>query len=347
MGKKPKKPEDLSVKQFIKAAEDTYGEGVIAKVGDIKKELIKEKEPTGVFALDFQLNGGFTQSSIVLLWGDPSSGKTLSTLYLSAQLTKQKKTVLFIDAENRFNIEFAEQFGIDFDYFYIARPDVYEKVIDLVDGAVRTNSFALVVVDSTTAGVPEDERDKSAFDAVVAKNARLNSSMCKKVASALQPKNQKDKETYNKTIVVFIAQIRQEIGKMYGDPSVIPGGKALKFYSSTTIRTRCKDYIKKGDDIIGREIFFKVTKASESTPYVSGTYDFYVEPPHIDNNKSIVILGVHMGIIQRKGAWYHYGQNQYQGKEALIEALTADEKTLQEIKEQIINAKKGVQNKEN
>lgn len=320
----------------INAINKKYGDGLIAKASDIEQNLEIKRVSSGILLLDILLNGGIPKSSIITLYGKEGSGKTLTALYLAALFTKQKKAVAFIDEEHKLDLEWAKKIGVDTEYFFVSQPDDLEKGVDIADSLVRSGEFALVIFDSLTAAIPREEIDKSAMQVQVALQARLNSKAFKKFSSGLQPENLKDISTYNNTIVLCTAHLRDKVGTIYGNPEILPGGHCLKHNSHYIIKTNTAKKLAKEKDIIGIELRYRIEKASYSKPYVVGITDFYFDPPRFDNTKTLILYSVNLGIVTQKGAFYTYKDKQFKGKKELIDYLRTEKKELEEIKTKII-----------
>lgn len=325
-----------NLKQLLNAIEKKYGEGTIIRVSDA---VDSEKIPTGIFLIDVLLKGGLPKSSITTFYGGESTGKSLLAVIFAAKLTKEKQRIAIIDSEHSLSKAWLEQNGVDTEYAYFTQPDTYEKAIDIADILVRSKEFELVIFDSLTSAVPKEEVDKSAESQQMALQARLNSKLLKKLTSGLQPKNLADTETYNNTIIILIAQLREKVGCLYGNPEIIPGGHALKHNSHYILKFKSRAILKKKgeNDPVGREISIKVEKAKYSRPLVQGITEFYFHPPKINNKKVFVDYAIQYGIVKRAGAWYTYEDIKEQGADKLFEALKGKPELLAKIKEEVIN----------
>ena len=324
------------MKEILKLLNKKFGEGTIIKASEAEESLKIKKIPTGILTLDFLLEGGFPKSSIITLYGEQSSGKSLISLIFSSQLTNKKENVALIDTEGSYDPDWCKKLKINLDYFFISQPDIYEKVIDIADGLVRSKEFSLVIIDSITSGIPEEEVEKSAFEQQMALQARLNAKLMRKISSALQPSNLKDKSTYNNTTIILIAHIREQVGVLYGNPYTLPGGRAIRHSSSLILFTKSGNLIKKGDKIIGKEIKIKVEKSKISIPHKTGVFDFYFNPPRVDNEKSLILYAIRLGIIKQTGAFYTYKNLKVKGKEELINSLNNQKELLKEMKKEIL-----------
>ncbi len=326
------KEEEKEYRKTITSIEKEFGVGSIASAEEI---LDVEKVSTKNLLLDILTEGGLPKGSITLFYGAESSGKTAQSLLLASVFTSQKIPVLYICAEGDVDKTWIKKLGNDLKYFMIARPDDLEKAIDLADVAVRSKKFGLVIFDSVTAGVPRESLDKKSEKDQMALQARRNSKLVQKITSGLQPANLTDSNSYNKTIVVLIAHLREKVGVMYGSPDTIPGGHALKHHSAYIMRFRSGAKLNRKEETIGIEIKIKIDKAKFSIPLVSGVNEFYFSPPKFNNAKVLLAYASQYGIIERAGAYYSYKDIKAQGqKELLIQLKEA--KLLKEIKQKLI-----------
>lgn len=331
----PSKSDEEEFKKLLKAVEKTFGEGVIVSAEEI---LDVAKVSTRNFLLDVLTAGGLPKGSIILFFGEESAGKTLQTLILSSVFTSQKIPVLYVASEGDIDKNWALKLGNDLKYFYIARPGDLETAINLVDVAVRSKKFGLVIYDSVTAGVPKESLDKDAFAQQMAAQARLNTKLCQKVTSGLQPSNLKDPNAYNNTMVIFIAHVREKVGIVYGNPVTIPGGHALKHHSSYIITFKKGDIIKIKEQPVGRGLKITIAKSKFSKPLVSGVIDVYFEPIRLNNAKVMITYGIQLGIIKQSGSFYSYKDITAQGKLAFLNEVKKSKHFLTEIKTQIIES---------
>lgn len=324
-------PKELE--KLLTQMETRFGAGCIVKAEDYTDV---EKVPTGILLQDILMKGGLPKSSIVLKYGEYSSGKTLTTLYEASVFTKQGIPVLYVDAEHSFDKTWAVKLGNDPKYFHLSQPPDLEKAVDIVDIAVRSKQFGMVIFDSLTAAIPNEAIEKSAYDAQMALQARINSKLCQKVTSGLQPANLKDPNSYNNTIVIFISHLKLKVGVVYGNPETIPGGKAITFHASYVNKYSKGQVIKIGDDAVGQEIRIWIQKAKHSKPYVGGVTEFYFDPPRINNAKTMLVYATQTGVIERAGAFYTYKEIKAQGVSKLVMALKDKPEYLKEIKQAII-----------
>lgn len=330
---KPKCQDDKALNKFIKDVEKQFGDGCIASADEI---LDVTKVPTRNLLLDILTGGGIPQGSITLFFGEESSGKSMQTYLLSSVFTSQKIPVLYICPEGDVDKNWISTLGNDLKYFKIARPDNLEKAIDLADVAVRSRQFGMVIFDSVTASLPKDVFDKSAFDKHMGKQAKLNTDLVQKLTSGLQPENLKEDSSYNKTMVVLIAHVREKIGVVYGNPETIPGGHALRHHSSYIVKFKRGKKLTKDKEIVGREMRVNIDKAKFSRPLVSGVTDIRFDPPRLDNGKVLVTYAIQYGIVEQAGPYLSYGELKEQGKANFLKALKNNPKVLKEIKDKII-----------
>ncbi len=332
-----KKPVKDTLKQYLTALEKTYGNGIVVKADVI---LDATKIPTDILLIDILLEGGFPTGTINLLYGVPSSGKSLASIALARTFTKRQQFVTLIDIEKSYNRKWWEANGVDIKYLYIAQPDELEKAIDIADTLVASKKMGLVIFDSLTSGIPKEVADNSAYKDQIALQARRNAKLMSKVLGRLQPSDLTNPETYNNTIFLGITHLREKVGFVMGNPRIMPGGWSPKHSAHNILLFSKGPMILKKEEPVGHEIRIKVEKSKCSTPYVSGVTEFFNKPPHFNNAKVLVIYAIKYGIIQQAGAWYTYKDCKAQGADKLLEQVT-EKKLLGELKELVItNANK-------
>jgi len=331
--KSPTQTDEEELKKLLKDAEKTFGEGVIASAEEL---LETAKVSSRNLLLDILTKGGLPKGSITLFFGDESSGKSFQTFLLASVFTSQKIPVLYIACEGDFSKTWVAKLGNDLKYFYISKPSSLDKAIDIADIATRSKQFGLIIFDSVTAGISQDVIDKSAAEKQMADQAKLNDKLCKKLTAGLQPSNLKDPNTYNDTIVILIAHTREKVGIVYGNPITIPGGHALKQHSSYIITFKKCKILTQDDKPVGREMNLTITKAKYSKPYGTGLTELYFEPPRLNNAKIMLTYGIQLGVIQKAGTYYSYGDIKAQGQKELILALKEKPGVLAEIKLKLI-----------
>ena len=287
--------------------EKEYGKGTVMKLGDPANQMNIETIPTGSLSLDIALGlGGIPKGRIVEIYGPESSGKTTVTLHMIAEVQKRGGIAGFIDAEHALDPVYARNIGVDIDNLYISQPDNGEQALEICEALVRSEAVNIVVIDSVAALVPQAEIDGDMGDSHVGLQARLMSQALRKLSGTISK---------TKTTAIFINQLREKVGVMFGNPETTPGGRALKFYASIRLEVRRNEALKIGDGIVGNRTTVKVVKNKVAPPFKSAVVDImYGEG--VSHEGELIDLATDANILEKSGAWYAYhGEKLGQGKE--------------------------------
>jgi len=306
--------------------EKKCGKGAVMRLGE-HSALNVESIPTGSLALDVALGiGGMPRGRIVEIYGPESSGKTTVALHVVASAQKRGGEAAFIDAEHALDPAYAKAIGVDVDSLLVSQPDTGEQALEIAEMLVRSGAIDVIVVDSVAALVPRQEIEGEMGDSFVGVQARLMSQALRKLAGAVAKSN---------TIIIFINQLREKIGVMYGNPEVTTGGKALKFYASVRIDVRRMEHIKNGTELLGSRTRAKVVKNKIAPPFKEAEFDImYGEG--ISRLGEIVDLGIKLGIIQKSGAWISMGEMRLgQGRENAKQYLKENPELADSIEQKI------------
>ncbi|MEY4710323.1 MAG: hypothetical protein RLZZ512_1395 [Bacteroidota bacterium] len=315
-----------ALKQTIERLEKTYGKGVVMKMDDTRSVVV-DVISTGSFGLDLALGvGGFPRGRIVEIYGPESSGKTTIALHTIAEAQKKGGICAFIDAEHAFDKLYAENLGIDTSNLLIAQPDDGEQALEIADNLIRSGAIDVLVVDSVAALVPRAEIEGDMGDSKMGLHARLMSQALRKLTG-----------TISKTgcICIFINQLREKIGVMFGNPETTTGGNALKFYASIRLDIRRNAQIKDGDDVMGNRTKVKVAKNKVAPPFRVVEFDI-MYGKGISRAGEVLDIAVDAGIIQKSGSWYSYDTTKLgQGRDAVKELIQDNPEMMAEIEAKI------------
>ncbi len=317
---------EKAIEEALRQIEKSFGEGAIMRMGDAP---IKEVDviPTGAMSLDIALGiGGIPRGRITEIYGPESSGKTTVALHIIAEAQKQGGEVAFIDAEHALDPIYARNLGVDVDRLIVSQPDSGEDALEITEALARSNAFDVIVVDSVAALVPKAELAGVMGESHVGLHARLMSQALRKLTGAVNRSN---------TAAIFINQIREKVGVIYGSPEVTTGGRALKYYSSVRIDVRRGEAIKDGTNLIGNRTRAKVVKNKMAPPFKEAEFDImYGEG--ISKEGCVLDIAADLDIVQKSGSWFSYnGDRLGQGRDKVKEYLKANPELLNEISDKV------------
>lgn len=320
---------DKALETALAQIEKQFGKGSVMRLGDENRPPV-QVIPTGSVAVDVALGvGGLPRGRIIEIYGPESSGKTTLALHAIANAQKQGGIAAFIDAEHALDPEYAQKLGVDIDALLVSQPDTGEQALEIADMLVRSGAISLIVVDSVAALVPRAEIEGEMGDSHVGLQARLMSQALRKLTGALSNSG---------TTMIFINQLREKIGVMFGSPETTTGGKALKFYASVRIDIRRIEALKDGTDIVGNRTRVKVVKNKVAPPFKQAEFDI-LYGHGISREGSLIDMGVDQGIIKKAGAWYTYEGDQLgQGKENARQFLIDNPELATEIETKILTS---------
>ena len=315
-----------ALEMALSQIEKQFGKGSVMKLGDFTAMNI-EAIPTGALSLDIALGiGGIPRGRIIEVFGPESSGKTTLALHMIAEAQKMGGEAAFIDAEHALDPVYAKKLGVDIDNLIVSQPDTGEQALEIAEALVRSGALDIIVVDSVAALVPKAEIDGDMGDSHIGLQARLMSQALRKLAGAINK---------SKSVIVFINQLREKVGVMFGNPETTPGGRALKFYSSVRLEVRRAEQIKQGDSVVGNKTVIKVVKNKVAPPFKTANVDImYGEG--VSKEGELLDLASEIGVVEKSGAWYAYKGNKIgQGKENAKLYLKENKNIANEIEEQV------------
>lgn len=316
-----------ALENAMRQIEKDFGKGSIMKLGEASAKMNIEVIPTGALSLDIALGvGGIPRGRVIEIYGPESSGKTTVALHMIAETQKIGGYAAFIDAEHALDPEYARKLGVDVDNLLISQPDNGEQALEIADALVRSGAIDIIVIDSVAALVPRAEIEGEMGDSYVGLQARLMSQALRKLTGIISK---------SKCATVFINQIREKVGVMFGNPETTTGGRALKFYSTIRLDVRRIETLKNGNDMIGNRTRVKIVKNKIAPPFKQAEFDImYGEG--ISHEGCIVDLGAEFDIINKSGAWYSYGEVRLgQGKEKVKDFLKENPEMAAEIEAKI------------
>ena len=307
--------------------EKQYGKGSVMKLGDSSSNMVVEAVPTGSLGLDIALGvGGVPKGRIVEIYGPESSGKTTVALHMVAEVQKRGGIAGFIDAEHALDPVYAKNIGVDIDNLYISQPDNGEQALEITETMVRSGAVDIVIVDSVAALVPKAEIEGDMGDSHVGLHARLMSQALRKLTAAISRSN---------CVVIFINQLREKVGVMFGNPETTTGGRALKFYASVRLDVRRTETLKQGGEMVGNHVKVKVVKNKVAPPFKQAEFDIMFGTG-ISREGEILDLASECNVVNKSGAWYSYnGECIGQGRENVKIFLKDHPEICEEIEKQV------------
>ncbi|MBQ7373858.1 MAG: recombinase RecA [Clostridia bacterium] len=322
----------------LKEIEKQYGKGAIMKLGQDAADKSIEVIPTGCLTLDLALGvGGVPRGRIVEIYGPESSGKTTVALHVIAETQKAGGIAAFIDAEHALDPVYAAKLGVDLENLYVSQPDTGEQALDITDSLVRSGAVDLIVIDSVAALTPRSEIEGDMGDSHMGSQARLMSQALRKLTAITNKA---------KTCVIFINQLREKVGIMFGNPEVTPGGKALKFYSSIRIDVRKADNLKDSSGMFGNRTKAKIVKNKLAPPFKTAEFDI-IYGEGISQSGCLIDLGVEYGVLEKSGSWFSYnGEKIAQGRDKAKDYVESNPEVKAELEKKIRAAATGTANQE-
>lgn len=317
---------DKALAQVLADIEKQFGKGAIMKLGEREKMEI-DTTSSGSLSVDIALGGGYPKGRIIEIFGPESSGKTTFALHAIAEVQKNKGRAAFIDAEHSLDPVYASNLGVNISELLLSQPDTGEQALEICDALVKSEAVSIIVIDSVAALVPQAEIDGEMGDSHVGLQARLMSQALRKLSGSINKTN---------TIVIFINQLREKVGVMFGNPETTPGGKALKYYSSIRLDIRRGEQIKQGTDVVGNKTIVKVVKNKIAPPFKIANVEI-MYGQGVSKEGELVDLAAEAGIIEKSGAWYSYnGEKLGQGKENVKALFKENKKICKEIETKVL-----------
>ncbi len=315
-----------ALESAISQIERSFGKGTVIKMGENANMNISSVS-TGSIGLDVALGiGGLPKGRIIEIYGPESSGKTTVALHAIAEVQKEGGEAAFIDAEHALDPIYAKNLGVNIDELLVSQPDSGEQALEVCEALVRSGAIDIVVIDSVAALVPQQELEGDMGSSHVGLHARLMSQALRKLSGVISDSN---------CVVIFINQLREKVGVMYGNPETTTGGRALKFYASVRIDVRKADALKNGSEIIGNRVRCKIVKNKVAPPFKTAEFDI-IYGKGISKTGEIIDMGIELGIIEKSGSWFYYGGERLaQGKDNAKKVIGEDEALLSEIEEKI------------
>ena len=323
------KDERMTLDETLKLIQKTYGQGSIMKLGE-KQNVDVDVIPSGSIALDYILGvGGYPKGRVIEIYGPESSGKTTFALHAIAEIQKKNGKAAFIDAEHAIDPLYAQNLGVNIDELILSQPDSGEQALEITEMLAKSGAIDLIVVDSVAALVPQAELNGEMGDAQVGLQARLMSKALRKLTAVLNK---------GSCTIIFINQLREKVGILFGNPETTTGGRALKFYSSVRLDVRRGDVIKNGDEILGNEVKIKVVKNKVAPPFKTAVVEI-TYGKGINKQAELLELAVKFEVIRKSGSWFEYnGEKIGQGKEKAKDFLLNNPAEAQAINEAVVAA---------
>ena len=320
----PEKKKALEV--AMSQIEKQFGKGSIMKLGEFTAMNI-EAIPTGALSLDIALGiGGVPRGRIIEIYGPESSGKTTLALHIISEAQKMNGEVAFIDAEHALDPVYAKDLGVDIDSLIVSQPDTGEQALEIAEALIRSGALDVIVVDSVAALVPKAEIDGDMGDSHIGLQARLMSQALRKLAGAVNK---------SKTVIIFINQLREKVGVMFGNPETTPGGRALKFYASVRLDIRKIETIKQDGEVVGNRARVKIVKNKVAPPFREAEFDI-IYGKGISKEGNILDIAVSLDIIEKSGSWFSYNGNRLgQGRENVKQYLKENPEVMKEVETKI------------